>query len=90
MFIIWKVYRAKLTVEDNFGNTGSVVHFVNAKPASAFASAEGQANLFGAINQNQIPTMVVSLVLFAIVTLSLYLNTIKPEKLEGAGKKRKK
>jgi len=41
-----------------------------------------EANVLGAINQNQIPAMVVSLVLFAIVTISLYLHTVRIEKLE--------
>lgn len=38
-----------------------------------------QANLLQAINQKQIPAMVVSIVLFAIVALSLYLHSLRLE-----------
>ncbi|MBN1494772.1 PKD domain-containing protein [Candidatus Peregrinibacteria bacterium] len=78
LYAIEGVYRAKLTVEDNFGKINSIIKFVNAKPESAF-SADGQVNILGAINQNNITTMVVSLVLFAIVALSLYMHSIRLE-----------
>ncbi len=42
---------------------------------------ELQANLLQAINQKQIPAMVVSIVLFAIVALSLYLHSLRLEEV---------
>jgi len=89
------VYRTKLTVEDNLGNKTPVINFVYAKSeASATESTDTsgtstdrtgmEADLLGAVNQNQISAMVLSLILFAIVTLSIYLHSVRLEKLQTA------
>jgi PKD repeat protein len=39
------VYRVKLTVEDNFGNTDEVINFVNAKPADGEVDEDEESEL---------------------------------------------
>lgn len=48
------------------------------------------ANLLGGIHQSTIPAIVVSLVLFAIVSLSLYMHTLRYETERVKSQKRKK
>ena len=65
--------KVRLTVYDKDGN-------VDIEEIRVMFDAETddlQANLLQATNQKQIPAMVVSLVLFAIVSLTLYLHSLR-------------
>lgn len=70
--------RVRLTVYDDEGD-------ISIKEVNIVFDEEGSlggANLLFMVDQNQISAMVVSLVLFAILSLSLYLHSVKNERLQ--------
>ena len=69
--------KVRLSVYDNEGN-------IDIKEVRVVFDEEEEllgANFLRAINQKQIPAIVVSLVLFAIVSLSLYFHSLKLEEV---------